>query len=103
MPDEGSLEIVGDAIFETMIAELGPQDCDDVAVIQYVNVGPAMEETIIITGEPGSPVWLWVGPVSYTSPGGFEVEEYDYILETNLVPPVAVEPHTWSAVKRLFQ
>ena len=51
-----------------------------------------------ITGEPGSLVWFWVGPTTFTGP----VNEYNYILYLNLEDPVQTETNSWTGVKSLF-
>ncbi len=101
IPASGVLEIVGDAEFESYMFELGPQDCDDVVVVQSVIMGPCAEATITITGDPGSTVWFWVGSTTFWPPFGPDVQEYDYVLRLNL-EPVATENHSWSEVKSLF-
>ena len=98
VPSGGVVEIIGDADYATYLFELAPTDCGSVAVAQSVTVGPWMEGEIIIAGEPGSTIWFWVGPTVYDGP----VNEYDYVLYTNLQPPVATRTRSWSAVKALF-
>jgi len=99
MPASGVLEVTGDAEDETYMFELGPQDCNEVAVIQNVIIGPCNEVTMTITGEPGSPVWFWVGSTTF---GEGVVEEYDYVLLSNIEGTTAVENHSLSDVKSLF-
>ena len=53
--------------------ELGPQDCNSVGVIQNVPIGPCEETTMVVTGTPGSEVWFWVGPQTFSTPDGSEV------------------------------
>ncbi len=60
-------------------------------VIQSVVIGPCLEATLTVTGVPGTPVWLWVGPVTFEAPFGEEVLEFDYLLTADL-GPVATEP-----------
>jgi len=100
MPASGVLEVTGDAEDDTYMFELGPQDCDEVAVIQNVIVGPCNEVTMTITGEPGSSVWFWVGPTTY---GEGLAEEYDYVLLSNIEGTTAVQNHSLSDIKGLFQ
>ncbi len=101
IPQSGVLEITGDAEESCFLFELGPQDCDDVAVVQDVIIGKCAEASMTITGEPGATVWFWVGPTAFASPDGADVYEFDYVLELNL-DPVATENHSWSDVKSLF-
>jgi len=97
--EQGFLEITGDAEEATYMFELGPQDCESVAVLQNVIIGPCNEETMTITGEPGATVWFWVGPTAFWSG---ETYEYDYVLNIN-DGVTAVEHHSLSEVKALFQ
>lgn len=100
LPADGTLEIIGDADQPTYMFELGPQDCDQVTVLQSVVVGPTMEGTLVLTGEPLSDVWFWIGPTEFQPPGGDPPQEYDWVIW--LDDPVATESHSWSAVKGLF-
>jgi len=99
MPASGVLEVTGNAEVATYMFELGPQDCNEVAVLQQVIVGPCAEAALTITGEPGSLVWFWVGPTTY---GEGVAEEYDYVLLSNIEGTTAVENHSLSAIKGLF-
>jgi hypothetical protein len=99
MPESGVLEVTGDAEGPTYMFELGPQDCANVAVIQNVIMGPCAEATMTITGAPGSDVWFWVGPTTY---GEGVVFEYDYVLMSNIEGTTAVENHSLTGVKALF-
>jgi len=101
IPASGVLEITGDAELASHMFELGPQDCGSVAVIQNVIIGECSENTMTITGDAGATVWIWVGPTSFSSPDGSDVYEFDYTLWLNL-EPVAVEEHSWTGVKALF-
>ena len=95
------LEIWGDAELATYMFELGPQDCGTVGVLQNVIIGPCLDGVMVITGPPGSEVWFWVGPTTFSSPDGSDVYEYDYVL-MNYTIWDAVEQHTLSEVKALF-
>jgi len=99
MPEWGELEITGRAEEATYMFELGPQDCSSVGVVQTVAIPAFNEATMTITGPGGALVWFWVGPQTFWSGNTYE---YDYVLELNL-PPVAVERHSWTAVKSLFE
>ncbi len=97
MPANGVLEITGDAEFPTYMFELGPQDCGNVGVIQDVTVGPCAENSMFILGAPGSTVWFWIGPTTFTGP----VNEYNYVFVFGY--PVETERHSWTDVKSLFR
>jgi hypothetical protein len=98
MPGEGLLEIFADAEYATYLFELGPHDCGSVAVIQNVTFGPCTDGIMVITGAPGSTVWLWVGPTTFEGP----VNQYDYLPLSNIPIGLATERHSWSGVKALF-
>jgi len=100
IPAFGVLEVTGNAEFETYMFELGPHDCDGVAVIQNVIIGPCQEGTMTITGAGGADVWFWVGPTTF---GDGVALEYQYILESNYDGGcTAVENHSLTSVKSLF-
>jgi hypothetical protein len=98
VPDAGFFEVIGDAEQPTYMFELAPQDCGSVAVVQNVIIGPCAEGTMTIPGAAGSTIWFWVGPTTFDGP----VNEYDYVLFTNLTGGVATEDHSWTGVKALF-
>jgi hypothetical protein len=98
MPEGGVLEVIGDAEFATYMFELFPQDCGSVGVVQNVIIGPCNEASMTIVGAPGSLVWFWVGPTTFSGP----VNEFNYVLNLNIGDPIAVENHSWTGVKSLF-
>jgi len=100
MPASGVLEVTGDAEKALYMFELGPTDCADVGVIQNVIVGPCNEATMTIVGEPGSIVWFWTGPTTF---GEGVVEEFDYVLISNIEGTTAIENHSLTGIKGLFQ
>lgn len=108
----GSIQIRGDAEYETYLFELGPQDCASVGVLQNVPIGRCAEGVLTVTGEPGAEVWLWTGPTMFEAPGGFEGFEYDYVLWLEGLEPAGVtgvpeegpeRAANWSSVKQLFR
>ncbi len=101
IPPSGTLEIIGDATWATLMYELGPQDCEQVGVLQEAQIGPFSEGSLIITGEPGSTAWFWVGAADFTPPGGDPPLEYTYLLHIPQV--VAVQPTSWTGVKALYR
>lgn len=108
----GEIEVTGDAEYETYLFELGPQDCAQVGVVQLVTLGPCAEGTMVVTGTPGSTVWLWTGPTVFVPQDGTPLQEYGYVLRftglassglTGVGDGPVIEPATWSAVKSLYQ
>jgi hypothetical protein len=99
IPEGGVLEITGDAELQSYMFELGPQDCAEVGVLQIATIGPCHEQTMTIIGDPGSLVWFWVGPTTFSGP----VQEYVYVLYLNLEGPVTTQRATWTGVRSLFR
>jgi hypothetical protein len=93
----GVLTVDAAAYWNTYLFELGPQDCDEVGVLQVVEFGNDVGGQMIVTGEPGSDVWLWVGPTDFSN----AVPPWEYGLFLQGV--VTVEASTWTSVKKLFE
>jgi hypothetical protein len=98
VPADGFIEFIADAEYETYMFELGPQDCGTVGVIQNAIFGACTEGTMTIAGAAGSTVWFWVGPTTFDGP----VNEYNYVINSNLGGIIATESHSWTGVKALF-
>ena len=103
--ENGFIEVTADAESTTYIFELGPQDCNEVGVIQTITVGPCVPASMTITGDPLTTVWLWTGATTFNSPDGTTPYEYDYVLWLSGLEPgvVATESSTWSQVKGLYR
>jgi hypothetical protein len=101
----GTLEIMLAAEQRSYLFELGPQDCESVDVLQLVESASCLDASLIVTGEPGSTVWLWVGSTYFSPPGYPPGNEYDYLLTLVGLEPgvVTTERATWSAVKMLYR
>jgi len=83
---------------------LAPHDCDSVAITDQLIVGPCMYGSLLIQGQPGDMIWLWVGPPNMSPPGGFEGHEYDYVFTlSGLEGTVSVEHRSLSSIKGLFR
>ena len=103
----GVLEIDITAEQPSYALELGPQDCDHVAVLQSVEVNPCEMAHMTIDGYyPQTWVWFWVGPTTYVAPQGAP-SEYRYVVYFDglLQPdsPIGTETRTWGAVKSLYR
>jgi hypothetical protein len=95
------IEITADAEQESYLFELGPQDCDNVAVVQMVTVGAMEPGAMVIDGyDPGAAVWFWVGPTDWSMG-----EDYDYVVWfSGLMPTVRTSAsESWSTIKALFE
>lgn len=95
---QGFIEIVGDAEERTFLMEFGPTNCDDMAVLQNVLVGPSDEGVLTFVGEPGSVVWLFVAPQTYWD--GYTYE-YTYVLHIDN-GVTAIENRSLTEIKSLF-
>jgi len=102
---DGIIELTADAEWPLFVFELGPQNCDEVGVVQNISVGPCETASMTVIGEPFATVWLWTGPTEFASPDGTTPYEYDYIIWLSGLAPgtVANESATWSGVKTLFR
>ncbi|MCP4292319.1 MAG: hypothetical protein GY780_10870 [bacterium] len=102
---EGIIEWTMDAEVETYGFLLGPNDCNDVAVLGSILSGPCIPQTLTIQGTPGDIVWLWIGPVDFTGPPGFSGHEYNYICNfTGLWnETVSTEKVSLERVKSLYR
>jgi hypothetical protein len=103
---DGIIELTADAEWPLYVHELGPQDCDEVGVVQQITVYPCVPASMTITGEPFATVWLYTRPPTFAPPGGVTTPyEYDYIVWlSGLEPgPVAVESRSWTGVKSLYR
>ncbi|HOX24288.1 MAG TPA: FlgD immunoglobulin-like domain containing protein [Candidatus Krumholzibacteria bacterium] len=81
LDSDGHLRFYLDAEEETYLFQLGPLDCDSLAVLQQVVAGPCSRVSMDVAGEPFAEIWLWVGPTTFTPPSGFVGHEYSYLLE----------------------
>ncbi len=105
MGPTGTIEVTMDAEWETYMFEIGPQNCDDVAVIQQAIAGRCSTADLTITGyAPDAVVWFWAGSTMFQPPAGFD-SEYIYVASfTGLAPgAVATEAATWSTLKAMWE
>jgi len=79
-------------------------DCDQPwSVLQEMVVGLGVIETMTIATTPGQVVTLWVMPGVVEAPP-CEVDPFEYAFHLSGVSGVtAIEPATWSGVKRLYR
>ncbi len=103
--ETGSIEWTLDAEQETYGFLLGPNNCNDVVVIESMACGPCDPYTLTIQGEPGEVIWLWVGPTEYSPPSGFVGYEYNYISTFSglMVTVVATDRVSFDAIKSLYR
>jgi hypothetical protein len=100
---QGAIEITACALQPTYLFELGPQDCEAIAVVQSVTADGAYDVTMTITGYAAmAPVWFWAGSTVFSPPQG-GLDEYGYnVWFAGLAQAVATQPTTWSRVKALY-
>lgn len=101
----GTIEWTLDAEQETYGMLLGPSNCDEVGPLENFIVGPCVPGTLILQGDPGEIIWLWVGPTEFTGPPGFEGYEYHYISTfTGLQAGViATDRVSFDSIKSLYR
>ena len=81
-------------------------DCESGAVIQdQITAGPCLPATLMVQGEPGDIVMLWVGPTEYSPPFGFVGHEFNYVghftgLASGTVP---TDNFSFGAVKSMYR
>ena len=101
----GIIEWTLDAEQESYGYLLSPQDCEFVAVLDQILVGPCESLTMVIEGVPGELVWLWVGASEYSQPQGVTVQEYSYLSHfTGLMGgTVTTDQVTFDSIKSLYR
>jgi hypothetical protein len=101
LPGMPYLELGLDADWPCNFFVLGPQDCDQVAVLELWPFGGSEYGAVEVQylTDPGT-LWVWVGPTTVFPPDGAEDTEFDYYVST--WGDLPVERHSWSAVKGLF-
>lgn len=97
----GQIDLTVESEYPVYLFELSPQDCATVAVAQNVIADCGAPVTLTVTGAPGSPAWLWIGPTTFEGP----VNEFPYFATLNghSFGVVADEDQTWGAVKSLYR
>ncbi len=58
---------------------LGGNCTDGATVDEQITAGPCAPATMLIQGNPGDVIMVWVGPTEYSGPGGFSGPEFDYV------------------------
>jgi hypothetical protein len=103
MGTQNAIEVAICGFSSTYAFELGPQDCETVGVVQQCASIHGDVGYLTIAGyDPLNPVWLWVGPTTFSPPSGGE-DEYRYcVWLSGLATPVASEATTWSTLKALY-
>jgi hypothetical protein len=101
----GIITIGVEAELGTYFFELGPQDCASVAVIQNVLVTPCSPDVMVVSGTPGSVVWLWAGPDDYYPTGDGTRLNYTYTMTFSGLDPgvVATESTTFDSIKSMYR
>ena len=93
-----------DAELATNCYQLSIPDCENVGVIQSRTAGPCDPTTMVINTTPGEIIYLWLGSVNTSTPGGFVGNEYEYIFTIEGIEgTVATKRETWSHMKSLYR
>jgi hypothetical protein len=82
---------------------LAPQDCPNVAVAEQVLASCGNPQVMVITGNPGDVVWLWVGSDVFSSPNG--LPEFGYRSDfTGLAEgPIATDATSFDGIKAMYR
>jgi len=102
IPASGLLEIAVESEMGVIVYETDPGDCEDVVIGDYVHVAGCSAMQLVIDGSPGDLTWVLVRPIDQEPPWYFAGSEFDYVIDSNVEPPVRVESRTWSEVKAIF-
>ena len=100
----GAIEITLESEYPCYLKEIGPQDCDTGAPIQWHEADCDAPASMTVYGPPATPVWIWVAPTEYPSPVG--TLEFPYIMTLaghEWEPPVSSEEILWGKVKALYR
>jgi hypothetical protein len=100
VPEGDALEIIGDAEYPLNMIEVTVQDCGNLVLGQVVAIGPCNEASMTIVRPAGTLVWFILAPVTFNAPSN--PFEFNYVLNLNIGDPIAVESHSWTNVKSLF-
>ena len=84
---------------------LAPQDCETFAVTRTLEAGPDGPATLLIDGEAGQVVWLWIGPRTSQIPPGVTDLQFDYVSRLSGLLPEALPTQvtTWGYFKGLYR
>ena len=80
MPYTGHLRVEIESERPVYLFHLAPTDCQDVAVVDLILIDACERREMIVTGDPGATVWLWVGPPTFEPPAGSDDGEFRYRL-----------------------
>lgn len=82
---------------------LAPQDCPTVAVAEQMTADCGSPQVMVISGNPGDVVWLWVGSTVFESPTG--APEFAYRSDfTGLAEgPIATDASSFDGIKAMYR
>jgi hypothetical protein len=102
---DGRLEWTVEAERPTTMYLLGPQDCAFTGILDSVELPECEPGTMVIQGQPGEVLWLWVGATEFSPPSGMIGHEYTYVANFRGLEPgvVAVNPITFDGIKSLYR
>lgn len=84
---------------------LGGNCTDGATVDEQIEVGPCAPGTLVLQGNPGDVIMLWVGPTLYAAPAGFVGTEFNYVSTLTGLEPgtVATENVSFDGIKSLYR
>lgn len=102
---EGVIEWTLDAEQWIQGRVLAPLDCGRAATVQEFMAGPCSPASVTIRGGAGDLVWLWVAPVGFLPPAGFEGHEFEYtsLLTGVQSSSVATDATSWDSLKSMYR
>ncbi len=80
--------------------------CDGgITVDEQIIGGPCTPATLVLQGNPGDVIMIWVGPTEYGGPAGFVGHEFNYVADfTGLEPGiVATDNVSFDGIKSLYR
>ncbi len=91
---------------QTIFAYVLELECPDPGVYGVAVGGPCATGGLIIVGDPGDHIGLWVAPPGYSPPLGMVGNEFNYEFTLSGLSPhqvVAVETVNWGTVKSRYR
>ena len=103
----GSTGVVEGNYMDTLgatVQVIQPGDCGDLAVQSSFEADICAENPFLIVGDPGAEMWLRLATPAGSVPcNGITPQAWEYVLQLQgLQQAVAVEAHSWSAVRGRF-
>ena len=101
----GLIEWTLDAEYPVYGFLLGGDCAAGITVDEQITAGACLPATMVLQGNPGDVIMLWVGPTEYGGPAGFVGHEFNYVGNfTGLFPGVtATDNVSFDGIKSLYR